>query len=373
MEAVGMLAGGIAHDFNNLLTVILSYASLAVQTLEPGDPLRADMQEITTAGQRAGELTHQLLAFSRQQVLKPRVVDLNQIVGGLEKMLQRLVGDGLKVSFFKAPGLGLVLADPGQIEQVIMNLVANARDAMPTGGNLAIETINTELDAAYCAAHHGVAAGSYVMLAVTDTGTGIDAATRAHIFEPFFTTKEIGKGTGLGLSTVWGIVTQSAGHVCVESELGKGTTFQVYLPRVDGPLDEIVVEAEARVTRQGSETVLVVEDEEQVRALLRATLHRNGYSVLEAQNGGEALLICEQHTRKIHLLLTDVVMARMSGLELAKRLAPIRPEMKVLCVSGYTESSELRQEVLDAGIAFLPKPFTPDVLLRKLREVLDAA
>jgi PAS domain S-box-containing protein len=374
MEAVGRLAGGLAHDFNNLLTVIKGYSRMVLD--EPRrkreeENFREIVQHIDSAADRAAALTRHLLAFSRKQVLQPRVIDLNALMVNLDKMLRRLIGEDIAVVTVAAPDLGSVKADPGQIELVIMNLVVNARDAMPKGGKLTLETANVELDAEYACDHDGVEAGPYVMLAVSDTGAGMDAQTQALIFEPFFTTKELGRGTGLGLSTVYGIVKQSGGHIWLYSEPGRGTTFKIYLARVDEPAERLPKLTISANTVRGTETILLVEDNEQVRELTHAVLASRGYSVLVAENGQTVQKICAQHKEDIDLLLTDVVMPGVSGREVAKLVTARWPGVKVLFMSGYTENSIIHHGVLDDGTFFLAKPFTPSALTNRVREVLD--
>jgi signal transduction histidine kinase len=371
LEAVGRLAGGVAHDFNNLLSVILSYSDELLCRAGPTAIGRPELEEIRQAGLRASDLTRQMLAFSRQQVLDAKVVDLNEIVRGVGKMLGRVLGEDIELNTVFDSALGRVRADSGQIEQVIMNLVVNARDAMPTGGRLTIATSNATLDDGYARDHAGVTPGDYVMLSVSDTGLGMDKATQARVFEPFFTTKERGKGTGLGLSTVFGIVKQSGGHIWLYSEPGGGTTFRVYLPRIHGDPDAIG-RASVGPPRGGSETILLVEDDEQIRRVASVILKRAGYDVLIARNPGEALSVSEHHPTKVHLLLTDVVMPKLNGRQVAERIRAMRPDIRVLFMSGYTGDAILHHGVLNAGVAFLQKPIAPDSLMRKVREVLDA-
>jgi PAS domain S-box-containing protein len=372
MEAVGRLAGGIAHDFNNLLTVIAGRAQLILARLRPEEPIHRDATLVRTTADRAAALTQQLLAFSRKQVLQPQVLNLNGVVTAMEPMLGRLIGEDIDLAVIPAEGLGRVKADPGQIEQVIVNLVVNSRDAMPQGGRLTIETANVELDAAYASRHVSVPPGPYIMLAVSDTGDGMDEQTRSRVFEPFFTTKGPGKGTGLGLATVYGIVTQSGGDIQLYSEPGRGTTFKIYLPRVA----EVAAEADdptspGAAVAHGDETVLLVEDEPEVRDLAREILEGGGYTVLQACDPLEAVLMAEQHPGAIHLLLTDVIMPRQSGRALVERLGPLRPEMQVLYMSGYTNEAIVRHGVLDPDTLFIQKPFTPAALANKVRAALD--
>jgi two-component system cell cycle sensor histidine kinase/response regulator CckA len=370
MDAIGALAGGVSHDFNNVLSVILSYSELLIAELKPADPVRADIEEIHKAASRAAGLTRQLLTFSRRHIVDPKVLDLRDVLTNMDKMLRRILGEDVELVLVTPTTGGRVRVDPSHVEQVILNLVVNARDAMPTGGKLTIETANFVLDEGYALSHLPARSGPHVMMAVTDSGVGMSRETQARIFEPFFTTKGVGKGTGLGLSTVFGIVQQSGGNIWVYSELGKGTTFKVYLPRVDDEVDSARTEA-VPANGRGAETILLVEDEEQVRTIVTSILRRHGYSVLPAQHPGEALLASERHEGPIDLLLTDVVMPQMSGPELAKRLGTTRPDMKVLCMSGYTDDSVVRHGVLEREVAFLQKPITPASLTRKVREVLD--
>jgi len=371
MEAIGTLAGSVAHDFNNLLSVIISYSDLLIEGMPSNDPMRADLQQIARAGQRAGDLTRQLLAFSRQQVLQPKVVNINEAIAGMAKMLARLIGEDIELSLLPGRGRGTVFVDPTQIEQVVLNLVVNARDAMPRGGKLTIESSDVDLDQSYASEHLGVKPGPYVMLSVSDTGAGMDPATQSRIFEPFFTTKERGKGTGLGLSTVFGIVKQSGGSIWVYSEPGEGTSFKIYLPRAIESEQSQERTSILPHTLRGTETILLTEDEEQVRALACAILRKHGYHVIDAASAGDALLICEQFKGAIHLLLTDVVMPRIGGRQLWERLSPLRPGMKVLFMSGYTDDAIIHHGVLSSEFAFVQKPLLPLVLLTKLRSVLD--
>jgi len=373
MEAIGRLAGSIAHDFNNLLTIIKGYSQLSLQELKEENPLKGNLEEINRASEKASDLTRQLLSFSRSQMMEMRVVDLNTLLKNLDKMLRRVVGEDVELITFLAEDLGRVKADPGQIEQVIMNLVVNAKDAMPSGGKLAIETANVELDEIYTHSHIGVKSGRYVMLLVSDTGMGMAPEIKKKVFEPFFTTKEKDKGTGLGLSTVYGIVKQSGGDTWVYSEPGYGTTFKIYLPRVDEPqdLDEAKEKGVEEGLPRGDETILVVEDDEEVRKITGRILRMQGYRVLEASNGGDVFFVCDQHEGPFHLMITDVVMPEMKGPELAKRLSSSYPEMKVIYMSGYVENVISRQGILEKGMEYIQKPFTVIELAKKVREVLD--
>jgi nitrogen-specific signal transduction histidine kinase/CheY-like chemotaxis protein len=372
LESIGRLAGGVAHDFNNLLTVINGYSAFLLKGLKASDPLRFYAGEIRTAGDRAASLTKQLLAFSRKQVIEPRVLDLNATVRESAPMLQRLIGEDIALETHLDGSLGQVMADPGQIHQVIMNLAVNARDAMPEGGRLVIETKNACLDASGSAAVHPEARpGRYVLMTVTDTGYGMDETVRRQAFDPFFTTKEVGKGTGLGLSTVYGIVRQSDGWIDVSSEVGVGTAFKIYLPRIDA----CALPQEARIeppTETGDATILVVEDQDAVRFFATAALIQLGYRVLESSNGDDAIAAAASHPGRLDMLLTDVVLPGMNGKELSERLKKLRPDLKVLFISGYTADVIADHGVLERGMAFLQKPFSPEELAAKVRDVLSA-
>lgn len=371
MEGIGRLAGGVAHDFNNLLTVINGYSEMLLNQPRLDEPTRNLLREIHKAGGRAAGLTQQLLAFSRKQILQPKVLDLNAVVTETEKMLRRMIGEDIELAVIPSEDLGRVMADRSQIEQVLINMAVNARDAMPQGGKLTMETGNVFLDKDYTETHPEVKPGPYVMLALTDTGCGMDKATQARIFEPFFTTKEQGKGTGLGLATVYGIVKQTEGHVEVYSEVGIGTTFKVYLPAVESCLPSGKSHPGLRVMPPGTETILLTEDEDGVRSLAKMALENCGYTVLEANEGTQALEVASKQTQPIHLLVTDVVMPRMSGREVAEKLRTTKPEIKVLYLSGYTDDAVVRHGIVAAEHDFLQKPFTPADLATKVRQVLD--
>ncbi|MEW6236728.1 MAG: Cache 3/Cache 2 fusion domain-containing protein [Candidatus Omnitrophota bacterium] len=370
MDAVGQLAGGIAHDFNNLLTIISGYSELVFNKLAQNDPLRDKLKEIINAAERASSLTKQLLVFSRKQVFQPVIVNLNELILNMEKMLRRLIGEHIELTASLSRESGCLKADPTQIEQIVMNLAINARDAMPSGGKLTIETANADLDDTFCSTHAEVQTGSYVMLSISDNGCGMDKETLSQIFNPFFTTKEKGKGTGLGLSTVYGIVKQSSGHIFAYSEPKCGTTFKIYFPRLDERASPHPMKLMGEETLRGDETVLLVEDEEAVRNTVSEILADSGYAVLPARNGQEALELCKTRQDDIQLLITDVVMPDMSGVETSQRLSQMRPDIKILFMSGYTDNAILRHGILDESVAFIQKPFTPDNLLRKVREVL---
>jgi CheY-like chemotaxis protein len=372
MEALGRLAGGVAHDFNNLLTIILGYSDLALQNRPEDDRPYSGLTQIRKAGERGSALTRHLLAFSRKQPLQPVVLNLNTVLADVETMLQRLLGADIDIVLATDSALGAVQADPGQIEQVLLNLAVNARDAMPQGGTLTIETTNVTLAESLPAGLERLPLGAYVLLAVSDTGCGMDANTQAHIFEPFFTTKEPGKGTGLGLSTVYGIVEQSRGHITVASAPGQGATFRMYLPRVKQRPTTLTPRSPHSASRQGSETILLVEDEPGVRALLSTSLQQHGYNVLEAEHGAAALQVSVQHAGPIHLLVTDIVMPQISGPELAARLKTTRPEMRTLFLSGYTGDAIDHDSILDSTTMLLLKPIVPSAFERAVRTVLEA-
>ena len=373
IEAIGQLAGGVAHEFNNILTVIKGYSELSLCEIKDDSPLKMNIEEIHKASQMAADITGQLLAFTRRQILEMRVLDLNSIINDFKNMLKWVIGENIKLVTILASDVGRVKVDRGQIGQALVNLVVNARDAMPLRGKIVIETVNAELDEGYARFQMGIKPGRYVILSVSDTGTGMSPEVRERIFEPFFTTKEIGKGTGLGLSVVYGIVKQCAGSIWVYSELGQGTTFKIYLPRVDEVVENLDSSHHLHnKLLRGRENILLVEDEESVRVFIRSVLQSYGYTVLEAAHGDEALRAAYQNEgRKIHLLLTDVMMPGMNGLELAESLVHCRPEIKVLYMSGYTDAAIIHNDIAEPGIPFLQKPFSPDALARKVREVLE--
>jgi two-component system, cell cycle sensor histidine kinase and response regulator CckA len=372
MEAVGSLAGGVAHDFNNILNVILGYTEMMLEELAPDSPMRKDLEQVKIAGLRAAGLTTQLLAFSRKQILQPEILDLNAVISNTSSILRRVIGENIELILSIPPALGMVNADPGKIQQIILNLAINARDAMPQGGTLILETANVDFDKNYLHEHPLAKPGPHVMLAVSDNGIGMDTATQERIFDPFFTTKEKGKGTGLGLSTVYGIVKQSSGFIWVDSKPGKGTTFKIYLPRVEGQVPPKAIEKHIESRFRGSETVLVVEDEESVRAIACRILRERGYTVLDAPNGAMALEIARGYAGNINLVLSDVMMPGMSGADFVSRLKQDRPDIKALYISGYTDSAIIHNGALDSNIAFLQKPFSIEGLARKIREVLES-
>ena len=370
-EAIGQLAGGVAHDFNNALTLIKVCSQLGLMELEEQNPLREKFEMINKATEQSANLTRQLLAFGRRQIMEMKVIDLNSLVQDMDKMLHRVIGEDIELVSVLAEDLGRVKVDPGQMEQIIVNFALNARDAMPRGGKLTIETANVDLDKKYANGHVGVKSGRYVRISVSDTGVGMPPEVKARVFEPFYTTKEKGKGTGLGLSTVYGIVKQSGGNIWVYSEVRRGATFKVYLPRVDEPLEEEKERLRERELPRGAEMVLVAEDQEDVRDLVVQILKGQGYEVLVAADGVEALTICQKYAGMIHLLITDVVMPRMGGRELADQLFHLYPGIKVLYMSGYTDDAIVRHGVLEAELNFIQKPFSLEALARKVREVLD--
>ena len=372
MEAVGVLAGGVAHDFNNLVTVITGYSDVLLRELAHDDPKRDEVEQIRLAGERAASLTAQLLAFSRRQILEAQNLDLNAVISGMNQILHRLIGEDIELAFVAQPGVGLIRADPGQIQQIVMNLAVNARDAMPHGGKLTIQTADADLDGSHLTDIAPVFAGPSVMLAISDTGVGMDEETQSRIFEPFFTTKDPGKGTGLGLSTVYGIVNRSGGFIWVTSTPGSGTTFKIYFPRVRGEAEPLPNNRNGETGRRGIETVLLVEDEASLRTLAGRLLHDQGYTVLQAPDGNEALRIAREFAGKIHLMVTDIVMPGMGGVTLASRIRAERPDIKVLFISGYPQNATGRHPGLDGGDEFLAKPFTADALARKAREAIES-